>query len=162
MGEVNHARGEKLAALIPPPRIHLTRFFGCLAPHAKIRSQIVPKSTSEETAAQSVDASGRYSKTYSPHGLGRTPRPSFYHRHEELPEVSGRTQNCRSDCGSNRDPKNSRALGPSRQASRYFAGKATPANEFHLNVPGMQRESRSHVRCPQKHSFKIQLLDPRS
>jgi hypothetical protein len=27
----------------PPPRIHLTRFFGCLAPHAKIRSQIVPK-----------------------------------------------------------------------------------------------------------------------
>jgi len=34
---------EKLAALVPPPRIHLTRFFGCLAPHAKIRSQIVPK-----------------------------------------------------------------------------------------------------------------------
>ena len=34
---------EKLAALIPPPRIHLTRFHGCLAPHAKIRSQIVPK-----------------------------------------------------------------------------------------------------------------------
>jgi hypothetical protein len=33
---------EKLAALIPPPRIHLTRFFGCLAPHAKIRPQIVP------------------------------------------------------------------------------------------------------------------------
>lgn len=34
---------EKLAALIPPPRIHLTRFFGCLAPHAKIRSQIIPR-----------------------------------------------------------------------------------------------------------------------
>jgi hypothetical protein len=33
---------EKLVALIPPARIHLTRFFGCLAPHAKIRSQIVP------------------------------------------------------------------------------------------------------------------------
>src|ERR1017187_5270779 len=33
---------EKLAALIPPARIHLTRFFGCLAPHARIRSQIVP------------------------------------------------------------------------------------------------------------------------
>ena len=36
---------EKLAALVPPPRIHLTRFFGCLAPHAKIRSAIVPKKT---------------------------------------------------------------------------------------------------------------------
>lgn len=34
---------EKLAALVPPPRIHLTRFFGCLAPHAKIRSLIVPR-----------------------------------------------------------------------------------------------------------------------
>ena len=34
---------EKLAALIPPARIHLTRFFGCLAPHARIRSQIVPQ-----------------------------------------------------------------------------------------------------------------------
>lgn len=34
---------EKLAALVPQPRIRLTRFFGCLAPHAKIRSQIVPK-----------------------------------------------------------------------------------------------------------------------
>ena len=33
---------EKLAALIPPARIHLTRFFGCLAPHARIRSQIIP------------------------------------------------------------------------------------------------------------------------
>jgi hypothetical protein len=34
---------EKLAALIPPARVHLTRFFGCLAPHARIRSQIVPR-----------------------------------------------------------------------------------------------------------------------
>jgi len=38
---------EKLAALVPPPRIHLTRFFGCLAPHAKIRSLIVPKKEQE-------------------------------------------------------------------------------------------------------------------
>jgi hypothetical protein len=34
---------EKIAALIPPPRFHLTRFFGCLAPHSKIRPYIVPK-----------------------------------------------------------------------------------------------------------------------
>ncbi len=42
---------EKLAALVPAPRIHLTRFFGCLAPHSKIRSTIVPKKeeTSEKT-----------------------------------------------------------------------------------------------------------------
>ena len=34
---------EKLAALVPPPRAHLTRFHGVLAPHAKIRSLVVPK-----------------------------------------------------------------------------------------------------------------------
>ncbi len=33
---------EKLVALIPPPRIHLTRFFGVLAPHHAWRSMIVP------------------------------------------------------------------------------------------------------------------------
>jgi len=45
---------EKLAALVPPPRIHLARYFGCLAPHAKIRSQIVPQKPDSvhETAAE--------------------------------------------------------------------------------------------------------------
>ena len=43
---------EKLAALVPPPRIHLTRFFGCLAPHAKIRSLIVPKQEQVEDKAK--------------------------------------------------------------------------------------------------------------
>ena len=47
---------EKLAALIPPARVHLTRFFGCLAPHAKIREQIVPKSLPAPAAdADTVD-----------------------------------------------------------------------------------------------------------
>ena len=33
---------EKLAALVPPPRFHLVRYHGVLAPAAKWRSQIVP------------------------------------------------------------------------------------------------------------------------
>jgi hypothetical protein len=33
---------EKLAALVPRPRVHLTRFHGVLAPHYKYRKQIVP------------------------------------------------------------------------------------------------------------------------
>lgn len=43
---------EKLAALIVPPRIHLVRFFGCLAPHAKIRSQIVPKKKTDSQLSE--------------------------------------------------------------------------------------------------------------
>jgi hypothetical protein len=34
---------EKLAALVPRPRVHLTRFHGVLAPHYKYRKLIVPK-----------------------------------------------------------------------------------------------------------------------
>jgi hypothetical protein len=33
---------EKLAALVPIPRVHLIRYHGCLAPHAKIREKVVP------------------------------------------------------------------------------------------------------------------------
>ena len=33
---------ERLAALVPRPRLHLIRFYGVLAPNAKLRSKIVP------------------------------------------------------------------------------------------------------------------------
>ena len=33
---------QRLAALVPRPRLHLIRFHGVLAPHAKLRTQIVP------------------------------------------------------------------------------------------------------------------------
>jgi len=32
----------KLAALVPPPRAHLTRFHGVFAPNAKLRAQFTP------------------------------------------------------------------------------------------------------------------------
>ncbi len=34
---------QRLAALVPRPRLHLTRFHGVLAPNAKLRSKVVPK-----------------------------------------------------------------------------------------------------------------------
>ncbi len=33
---------EKLAALVPLPRVHLTRFHGVFAPHSKLRKNILP------------------------------------------------------------------------------------------------------------------------
>ncbi len=33
---------EKLAALVPLPRVHLVRYAGCLAPHSKLRAAIIP------------------------------------------------------------------------------------------------------------------------
>ena len=42
-----HELIEKLAALVPPPRVHLIRDHGVLAPHATDRAQIVfgPRTT---------------------------------------------------------------------------------------------------------------------
>src|SRR6202162_1437504 len=34
---------QPLAALVPRPRLHLIRFHGVLAPHAKLRAEIVPR-----------------------------------------------------------------------------------------------------------------------
>lgn len=39
---------EKLSALVPPPRIHLTRFHGILAPHSKFRHLVVPQIVEEK------------------------------------------------------------------------------------------------------------------
>ena len=33
---------EKLAALVPLPRVHLARYAGCLTPHSKLRDAIIP------------------------------------------------------------------------------------------------------------------------
>ena len=49
---------ERLAALLPRPRVHLTRFHGVLGPHYKYRKLIVPKKKEEpnlEVAGMSDD-----------------------------------------------------------------------------------------------------------
>jgi len=40
---------QKLAALIPRPRLNLTRYHGVLAPNAKLRSQIIPQPPEDST-----------------------------------------------------------------------------------------------------------------
>ena len=41
---------QRLAALVPRPRLHLIRFHGVLAPNAKLRSQVVPALPQRTTA----------------------------------------------------------------------------------------------------------------
>jgi hypothetical protein len=43
---------QRLAALVPRPRLHLIRFHGVLAPNAKLRALAVPQQP--ETPAQSM------------------------------------------------------------------------------------------------------------
>ena len=41
---------QRLAALVPRPRLHLIRFHGVLAPNAKLRREIVPSPPEQATA----------------------------------------------------------------------------------------------------------------
>jgi hypothetical protein len=49
---------EKLAALVPRPRVHLTRFHGVLGPHYKYRKQIVPQKKEQPTGLAVAAANG--------------------------------------------------------------------------------------------------------
>jgi hypothetical protein len=41
---------QRLAALVPRPRLHLIRFHGVLAPNAKLRPAIIPSASAEANA----------------------------------------------------------------------------------------------------------------
>lgn len=50
---------QRLAALVPRPRLHLIRFHGVLAPHAKMRAAIVPiRATGQTLSRASAWSSG--------------------------------------------------------------------------------------------------------
>src|SRR5262245_3621970 len=50
---------ERLAALVPRPRLHRIRFHGVLAPNAKLRSKIVPAPAEPAPETSSEDALGQ-------------------------------------------------------------------------------------------------------
>ncbi len=48
---------QRLAALVPRPKLHLIRFHGVLAPNAKLRAQVVPKPSPETAPVRQADVS---------------------------------------------------------------------------------------------------------
>ena len=75
---------QRLAALVPRPRLHLIRFHGVLAPHAKLRAAIVPDAV-QETSEPAQD-----------HAHGQSARMSWAHLRvfdidiEHCPNCGGR------------------------------------------------------------------------
>jgi hypothetical protein len=49
---------QRLAALVPRPRLHLSRFHGVLAPNAKLRSLVVPQGPPTQAPAATEAAAG--------------------------------------------------------------------------------------------------------
>jgi Putative transposase len=46
---------EKLAALVPLPRVHLVRYGGCLAPHSSLRGAILPTPRQQGVEDEATD-----------------------------------------------------------------------------------------------------------
>jgi hypothetical protein len=51
---------EKLAALVPLPRVHLVRYGGCLAPHSHLRGAIIPTPRQQGVDTEATDTGSLY------------------------------------------------------------------------------------------------------
>jgi hypothetical protein len=54
----------RLIALIPPPRVHTTRYFGAWAKRSKLRRWVVPDLTADETSSEHTDSCDHQSSPY--------------------------------------------------------------------------------------------------
>jgi hypothetical protein len=83
---------QRLAALVPRPRLHLIRFHGVLAPNAKLRALVVPQGPEVQEQATSVavaDECEVETVQARPHRdqLGAASQACLRHRHAALPEL---------------------------------------------------------------------------
>src|SRR6266702_3665741 len=80
----------KLATLVLPPRVHGLRYHGVFAPHARLRSRVVPEPLALPAAPQlPAPASGERgaSAAHLPRPLGRPPQEGLRHRRARLSRV---------------------------------------------------------------------------
>ena len=116
---------ERLAALVPRPRLHLIpfdrvragRFHGVLAPNAKLRSKIIP---SARAGGRALKRSRSCPPTHRAHELGPAAQTGLRHRHRTLPELRRQLEDHRRHRRSASDCQNPRPSGPAdpRPAAR--------------------------------------------
>jgi Putative transposase len=63
---------QRLAALVPRPRLHLIRFHGVLAPNAKLRNEIIPSLVEQVTERARVGPDGSNESSISTSTTART------------------------------------------------------------------------------------------
>jgi len=90
---------QRLAALVPRPRLHLIRFHGVLAPNAKLRAQVVPQEVPQEAEAPAQAAPPAECEPncahHRPVRLSWAAQARVRDRHGALPELRRRAQDHR-------------------------------------------------------------------
>lgn len=111
---------QRLAALVPRPRLHLIRFHGVLAPHAKLRAAIVPRPAENaigHAAHHAPDAPARMSWAH----LTQT---RLRHRYRTLPALWRRLEDYRRHRRSRCDRQDPRASGLASARAAALPGAA--------------------------------------
>ena len=76
-----------LAALVPPPRVHRHRYYGVLAPNARLRAAVTALAANTEPAPEPAEPDAAEALTRSPVPLGHTARPHLCGVSSHLPGV---------------------------------------------------------------------------
>ena len=86
---------QRLAALVPRPRLHLIRFHGVLAPNAKLRAQVVPQEAEAPAQAAPPAEYEPNCAHHRPVRLSWAAQARVRDRHGALPELRRRAQDHR-------------------------------------------------------------------
>ena len=123
---------QRLAALVPRPRLHLIRFHGVLAPNAKLRALVVPQGPVE--GAQAAQARRVRGELCAPpagaHELGQAAQARVRSRPGALPELRRRAEDHRRHpgaAGDREDPHAPGSAGPRAATGCLRRGQALRA-----------------------------------
>ena len=117
---------QRLAALVPRPRLHLIRFHGVLAPNAGLRAAIVsgpPHKPGDDAAYRAPEAPARM-------GLSAVAQARVRYRPRTLLAVWRRLQDHRRHRRARRDGQDPHAPGPARARAAALTGAAA------VSLPG--------------------------
>ena len=116
---------QRLAALVPRPRMHLIRYHGVLAPNAKWRSHIVPAApipdSSPADSAGEEEKGGRHYIHWA-----RLLKRVFGIDSSKLPELRRPAEDHRGDRATQCHPQNSHAPGPASTPAATRPGALRP------------------------------------
>ncbi len=141
----------KLAALVPPPRAHLTRFHGVFAPNANLRAQLTPSGRGRRPAGDARPRRAAQPRAEAPcDELGATAQAGLFHRHHHLRPLRRRGADRRQHRRPQGHSRHPRPLRETRRAgaSALPARSARPAaRRVMRRRPHSRQPSQSPIRC---------------
>ena len=159
---------QRLAALVPRPRLHLIRFHGVLAPHAALRAAIVPGPPHKP----GIDAAHRAPEAPARMGLSAVAQARVRYRPRTLPAVWRRLQDYRRHRRARRDCQDPHAPGlagaraaalPGAAAGAFPGGLISKARRFCNGAdaparPALARSNQSASACGDSSRCRDQIV----